>query len=359
MFKNLGEVFNASAFVGYVEATQEILGEATELETLFPVRTIDGLDYSYIKTANSAVELTTPSAFDAEPIAQHREGFDAMKGELPLFRRKMNLTEKEKSMLKLYMRAQNEEGINRLLTQIFDDQATLVKGAVMTQEFLRARALMDGKISIESKGGIVAVDYKVPSDNKYTFSSTDAWNDPTADIVKQITEALDKVEDATGVRPSRMIMNRNTFRLLRANNQIKANMMPIATAVAAGLADGVVITDAQIMSTLKTLTGLEEIIIYNKKVSMDGKTYDLIEDNKVAIVPEGELGNTLIGTSPAELNMDDANKSGADITIMGNGLAVNTYSNDKAPYTAGTEIEFVGLPSFLASDRVVLMTVVS
>lgn len=359
MITKLNEVFNASAFVGYVEATQEILGEATELESLFPVRTIDGLDYSYIKTANSAVELTAPSAFDAEPIAQHREGFDAMKGELPLFRRKMNLSEKEKSMLKLYMRANNEEGVNRLLTQIFDDQATLVKGAVMTQEFLRARALMDGKITIASKGGAVAVDYKVPSTNKYTFSSADAWNDPTADIVKQIADALDKVEDATGVRPSRMIMNRNTFRLLRANNQIKANMMPIATAVAAGLADGVVITDAQIMSTFKMLTGLNEVIIYNKKVSMDGVLYDLIEDNKVAIVPEGELGNTLIGTSPAELNMDDANKSGADITIMGNGLAVNTYSNDKAPYTAGTEIEFVGLPSFLASDRVVLMTVVS
>ena len=353
MIANLNEVFNASAFVGYVEETQAILGEATELENLFPVRTIDGLDYSYIKTANSAVELTAPSAFDAEPIAQHREGFDATKGELPLFRRKMNLSEKEKSMLKLYMQANNEDGVNRLLTQIFDDQATLVKGAVMTQEFLRARALMDGKITISSKGGAVAVDYKVPSTNKYTLTSTDAWTDPTADIVKQITDALDKVEDATGVRPSKMVMNRNTFRYLRANNQIKANMMPIATA----FAEGVVITDAQVMATFKALTGLNEVIIYNKKVSMDGVVYDLIEDKKVAIIPEGELGNTLIGTSPAELNMADANKSGANITVMGNGLAVNTYSNTQAPYVAGTEIEFVGLPSFLASDRVVLMTV--
>ena len=265
MISRLTNVFNASAFVGYMEASQEILTEGVGLASLFPVRTIDGLDYSYIKSANSAIELTAPSAFDAEPIAQHREGFDAMKGELPLFRRKMNLSEKEKSMLKLYMQANNTDGINRLLMQIFDDQTTLVKGAIMTQEFLRARALMDGKISILSKGGAVAVDYKVPADNKYVLTGTDAWTNPTADIIGQLQEALDKVEDSTGVRPSRVVMNRNTFRYLRANEQIKANMMPIATAVAAGLAEGVIVTDAQLLATFKALTGINDVVIYNKK----------------------------------------------------------------------------------------------
>ncbi|MGL5712147.1 MAG: major capsid protein [Paraclostridium sp.] len=351
------EVFNSATFVGYVEDVQPILGEGAELEKFFPVRTVDGLDYSYIKTANSAIELTAPSAFDAEPIAQHREGFDAMKGELPLFRRKMNLSEKEKSMLKLYMQANNQDGVNRLLTQIFDDQMTLVKGAMMTQEFLRARALMDGKITIASKGGAVAVDYKVPAVNKYTLSGTDVWSDPTAKIIDKITSALDKVEDATGVRPTRMIMNRNTFRLLRTNKQIQENMLPLGIMASATVQANAVITDVQIMATFKALTGLTEVLVYNKKVQMDGVLYDLVEDNKVAIVPEGELGNTMIGTSPAELNMADANASGAQISIMGNGLAVNTYTNTQAPYTSGTEIEFIGLPSFLASDRVVLMTV--
>lgn len=357
MRQKFEDVFNSATFVGYLEANQPILGEATELERFFPVRTVDGLDYSYIKTANSAIELTAPSAFDAEPIVQHREGFDAMKGELPLFRKKMNLSEKEKSMLKLYMQANNEDGVNRLLTQIFDDQTTLVKGAIMTQEFLRARALMDGKITIASKGGAVAVDYKVPSANKYTLSGGSEWTDPNAKIIDKITEALDKVEDATGVRPSKMIMNRNTFRLLRNNTQIRDNMIPLGIMASATVKSNAVITDMQIEATFKALTGLTEVIVYNKKVQMDGALMDLIENNKVAIIPDGELGNTLIGTSPAELNMTDANASGAQITVMGNGLAVNTYTNTQAPYTSGTEIEFIGLPSFLASDRVVLMTV--
>ncbi|MGL5803216.1 MAG: major capsid protein, partial [Cetobacterium sp.] len=216
------EVFNASAFVGYVEENMPILGEATELEGLFPVRVIDGLDYSYIKTKNGAVELTAPSAFDAEPIAQHREGFDAMKGELPLFRKKMNLTEKEYHMLQLYLRSADDQGVARLLTQIYDDQMTLVNGAIMTQEFLRSRVIMDGKITINSKGGAVAVDYKVPAAQKITLSGNAMWSNPDLDIVGQIQGWLDAVEDRTGVRPTRMLMNRNTFRLLRNNKQIKA-----------------------------------------------------------------------------------------------------------------------------------------
>lgn len=353
MIQNIAKVFNASSFVGYIEENMPILGEAMELEGLFPVKVMDGLDYSYITTKNGAVELTAPSAFDAEPIAQHREGFDAMKGEMPLFRRKMNITEKEYQMLKLYLRSADDQGVARLLTQIYDDQATLVSGAVMTQEFLRSRVLMDGKITIASKGGAVSVDYKVPSANKKTLSGADTWDNADLDIAGQVTGWLDAVEDKTGIRPTKMLMNRNTFRLLRNNKQIKAMSTQYIGQTIAGLATSAVISDVAIMEGFKALTGITSVTIYNKKVSMDGALYDLIEDNKVVIFPEGPLGNTMVGTSPAELRMAEANASGANISVMGNGFAVNTYTNTQAPYTSGTEIEFVGLPSFIASNVVI------
>ncbi|MGL5716960.1 MAG: major capsid protein [Paraclostridium sp.] len=353
MIHNFDKVFNSASFVGYVQENMPILGEATELEGLFPVRVMEGLDYSYIKTKNGAVELTAPSAFDAEPIAQHREGFDAMKGEMPLFRKKMNMSEKEYHMLNLYLRSADDQGVARLLTQIFDDQATLVSGAVMTQEFLRSRALMDGKITINSKGGAVSVDYKVPSAQKLTLSGASAWTNADLDITGQITGWLDAVEDRTGIRPTRMLMNRNTFKLLRNNKQIKAMSSTFVAQSLAGLAGSAVVNDVAIMNGFKSLTGLTDVMVYNKKVQMDGALLDLIEDNKIVIFPEGELGNTMVGTSPAEMHMADANKSGSNITVMGNGFAVNTYTNTKAPYTSGTEIEFVGLPSLTASEFIV------
>lgn len=359
MRQTLKDVFNADAFVGYVEAKSPDFVEAYELEKLFPTQRISGLTYSYLKTANGAVELTAPSAFDAEPITQHRKGFDAMKGELPLWRRKMDLSEKERQELMILLDGNNDEAVKNLLRQIYDDQMALISGAKMTMEFLRSRVLMDGKINIASKGGVVSVDYKVPADNKYTLNLANTWDTPEADIVGQIQGWLDTVEDKTGVRPDAMVLNRKTFRYLRANKQIKSMILP-AGALGQPISNSMVITDAKIIEVLKALTGLNEIMVYNKKVSMDGVLYDLIEDNKVAIYPSSvKLGNTLLGISPAEFNAQYVANAGNDIAITPEGIAVNMIVNDKAPYTAETQVEFIGLPSFLASDLVVQATVKS
>lgn len=359
MRQTLKDALNADAFAGYIEAKTPDFVEAYDLEALFPLQRMSGLTYSYLKTANGAVELTAPSAFDAEPITQHRKGFDAMKGEMPLWRRKMNISEKERQELMILLDGNNEEAVKNLLRQIYDDQMTLVSGAKMTMEFLRSRVLMDGKINIESKGGVVSVDYKVPAENKYTLSSANTWDTPEADVVGQIQSWLDKVEDATGVRPDSMILNRTTFRYLRNNKQLRDNILP-AGALGQPISASMVVTDMKLMETLKELTGLSEIKIYNKKVSMDGKLHDLIEDNKVVIYPSGiKLGNTLVGVSPAEFNAQYVANAGNDIAITSEGIAVNMIVNDKAPYTAETQVEFIGLPSFLASDFVVQATVKS
>ena len=359
MTQTLKEVLNADAFAGYIEAKTPDFVEAYELESLFPLQRMSGLTYSYLKTANGAVELTAPSAFDAEPITQHRKGFDAMKGELPLWRRKMNISEKERQELMILLDGNNEEAVKSLLRQIYDDQMTLVSGAKMTMEFLRSRVLMDGKINIESKGGVVSVDYKVPGTNKHTLTSNNTWDTPEADVIGQIQTWLDTVEDKTGVRPDTLILNRNTFRYLRKNKTLRDNILP-AGALGQAIANTMVITDAKLIEALKSLTGLAEVKVYNKKVSMDGALYDLIEDNKVAIYPSGmKLGNTLVGISPAEFNAQYVADAGNDIAITTEGIAVNMIVNEKAPYTAETQVEFIGLPSFLASDFVVQATVKS
>lgn len=349
-------IFNSEVFKGYLEENLPQYEEGLAFAQLFPVMPIDGLEFSYIKGANGAIELASPSAYDAEPITQHRKGFDAMKGELPLFRKKMDLSEKEKSLLKLYIQANKNEAVVRLMSQIFNDQATLVQGSLMTQEFLRARALMDGKINIESKGGAVSFDYKVPVTHKFTLSGAGKkWSDPEAKILDDIIKWCDTVETDTGFRPAVMVLNRTTFQYLKNNKQIKGAAFPMGAINVPINTFGM--ADSTVIEAIKNATGLTDIVVYNRKVQLDGKLLDLVEDNKVAIVPAGALGETMIGTSPAEINMEDANKSGANISILSNGLAVNTYTNFKAPYTSGTEIEWVGLPSFPTAGQVVLATV--
>lgn len=350
------QYFNSSVFKGYVEEKLPEFEQMYILQNIFPVETVDGLDFSYLKSVSGAVELSTPSAYDAEPIAQHRRGFDAMKGDIPLFRKKMNMSEKEKSSLKMYLAAQQLSKAERIITQIYNDQATLVQGALATQEYLRAKALIDGKINIESKGGVVSFDYGVPSGNKKTLSGdTDEWDNKASKPLDNIVAWCDEVETNTGVRPTRMIMNRKTFNYLKGNDQIKGAAFPMGAINVPINTYGM--SDAMVIEAIKAATGLTEIIIYSKKVQMDGKLLDLIPDDKVAIFPEGELGKTLVGTSPAELNMEDANKSGANISVLANGIAVNTYTDVKAPYTSGTEVEFVSIPSLPMANSVILATV--
>lgn len=361
MVMNMIDVFTSASFVGYIDKRIKELEEQSVLGALFPNKRTVSMDYSYIKTTNGAIELTAPSAFDAEPIAQQRSGFDAMSGDMPLFRRKMVLSEKERQRLMIALQTGKEEGVKAILSEIYDDQMTLVTGARMTMEFLRSRVLMDGKITIASKGGAVNLDYKVPANHKVTLSgNTDEWDNPDCKIVDQIQGWLDTIEDETGIRPDSAIMNRKTFRYLRENKQLRNNLLPVSVLATASVAQSQVISDEMILSTFKALTGLVNVTVYNAKVSMDKKVYDLIEDNKVTFYPSSMvLGNTLIGTSPAEFNAQNIANAGNEISITSEGIAVSMKVNDVPPYTAETFVEFIAVPTFLASDFVFQATVVT
>lgn len=361
MVMKMLDVFTSASFVGYIDKRIKELEEQLVLKSIFPDKKTMSMDYSYIKTTNGAIELSAPSAFDAEPIAQQRSGFDAMSGDMPLFRRKMVLSEKERQRLMIALQTGNVEMVKSILSEIYDDQMTLVKGARMTMEFLRSRVLMDGKITIASKGGAVNLDYKVPAENKVTLSGgTDEWDNPECKIVDQIQGWLDKVEDATGVRPDTAIMNRKTFRYLRENKQIRNNLLPASLLATGTVADGQIISDTLLESAFKTLTGISNIIVYNAKVTMDKKMYDLIEDNKVTFFPSTvAMGNTLIGVSPAEFNAQNIANAGSEISITSEGIAVSMKVNDTPPYTAETFAEFIAVPTFTGSDFVFQATVVS
>ncbi len=348
--QGIREVITADSLMGYIEEVAPEYGQIDAIfGQLFPNKRIVGLDYSYIKKHNNAVELTAPSAFDAEPIAQNREGFDAISGELPLFRRKMNIFEREYSMLDIYLKGNQEAQVKALLTQIYDDQLRLTEGAQATMNYLKAKALLNGGINLVSKGGAVKVDYGVK--HKY---ATD-WTDKAKDVAHEMQLWLDTVEDETGTRPTRMIMNRATFRLFRENEQIKLNMLPLGVLGVTNASTAIVITDDAIMSTMKALFGITEIYVVNKKVKLDGKLLELVADGEVAIFEDGALGDFLIGTSPAE--RASGTVTGAQISVTSEGIAINVKHKDNAPYTAETQAEFIGLPSMPTSNTLIIANV--
>ena len=359
---DLSKILTADAFAGYVDAVKPEFVERTELKSIFPETKIFGLDFSYIKTSNGVIELTPISAFDAEPIAQQRAGFDAMSGELPLFRKKMTLSEKEKQRLVTQLLLSGgragDAGVQTILTNIYDDQYTLVEGARMTMEFLRSRVLMDGKISIKSATGALTFDYKVPSNHKVALSSGQTWDKPNASIVTQVRKWIDTINKDTGRTPDTIVLNRNTMALLRANQEIRANIVPLSVMANATITNQTYITDEAIINAFKSLTGITNVMVYDGKVKMDGKVLDLIEDKKVALFPSTvRMGKTLIGVSPAEFNAQNLANAGNEVSITEEGIAVNAYITTQAPYIPTTEVEFISIPSFEGSDFVFQATV--
>lgn len=357
---NLNTKLNAGQMLGYINATAPVNTIESVLEQFFPVRAIDGIDFSYIKGGSGPVELTIPSSYDGEPIAQDRESVDMINGQLPILRRKKSLSEKEINSIEnaaaQASRLKDPAIFNKTLAMIYDDQKSLYDGAIAMQEYMRAKALMDGAILLKSAGGVIQADYGVPASHKETLTGTDAWTDPTAPILDHIADWKETIYNDTGEMPTVLLMNNETWKLVRANEQVRQNLIPVAAMFSATPTTGIAFTEAQVKQSILAYTGLVDIIVYTKKAKFDGSVVSYVEDNKVSLFPASMLGNTLIGTSPAERSAR-TNKN-QNTSVSSEGIAITIVAkNEGAPYTQETQVEFVGLPSFEKSDSIFLATV--
>lgn len=348
--------------LGFIESKYDGVNEAALniLTPYFPVEGINGIDFTYVKGGKGLVELTMPSSWDAEPIAQERDSAQMQNGELPIFRRKMSLSEKEIQLLEnavaqanLY---RNPDIYLKTLSTIYNDASKLYDGAIATQEYLRAKTLIDGKILFKAGGSVVNADYGVPAGHKETLTGGDMWTDPTAPILDHITEWKETIYTDTGKVCTKMLINNETWKLIKANDQVQANLLPVGILMGAPVGNSIAFKDSQIMQSVLSFTGLTEIIVYDRKAKFAGTEVKYIDNYKVSLFPDETLGSTLVGTSPAERSAR-TNKN-QDTAVSGENIAITILAdNNGAPYTQSTEVEFVGLPSFELSDCVFLATV--
>lgn len=335
------DFLTSSNFLGYFEAMNPNFNQEMKLTSYFPVQRITGLDFSYIKGREEIPVMITPSAFNVESIIIDRGGFDSAKGELPLFKNKKALGERERQELVTFLKANSENSIDTKVNQIFDDSQSLMTGAMWTQELLRSRVLMDGKINIEYNGSKVDVDYGVGVDQKHTVDLTDALTNP----VVTLRDIADSAEERTGWRPNEYIMNRKMYNKFRDH--------PLVNEALKGTAGTLVVTDTMFNAYMREIAGLN-VIVYSKKIkAVDGTSIDLIEDEKSTMFYNTTLGKVLAGTSPSEF---DANELGAtvDVSTDSNGITVCSWS-DYDPIRLYTGVEMVCLPTFTGANLVDLV----
>ena len=144
-------------------------------------------------------------------------------------------------------------------------------------------------------------------------------------------------------------MNNTTFRTLRNNKKV-LNKFITSTGIAVAVAD-----DGDIIKVLKDGMELDGIVIYNKKYQDEGKnTHKFVPDGYVAVLPDGALGDTYLGTTPEEADLQG--KSIAQVEIIDNGVAVSQVLNPH-PVNVNTYVSEIVLPSYERMDEVALLKV--
>lgn len=325
-------------------------------EALFPRKQKAGLDLSWIKGNKGLPISLMPSAFDAKATFRDRIGVARLETEMPFFREGFKIKEKDRQNI---LRAidSNDPYVREILQNVFNDAGDLLEGARVVAERERMQLLfaVNGNVGISIKAN--GVDYTYNYDpngawkatNYFELTGQDVWTDKdNSDPLGDIQTGKDAVQDKGGM--TRMIaMNSTTFRTLRGNKSIM-NKFITSTGVAVATP-----SDGDIAQVIKDSLELDGIVIYNKKFRDEDKvTQQFVPDGYVALLPDGGLGNTYLGTTPEEADLRSSGM--ADVQIVDTGVALAQIV-DPHPVNVNTFASEIVLPSYERMDEVALLKV--
>lgn len=317
-------------------------------EELFPADKKLGLKLDWIKGANGLPVVLKPSAFDAGAVPRARIGFDKLSTQMPFFKESTYVDEELRQELNMVLETGNQAYIDAVVRRVFADETHLLEGARARREEMRMMALTTGAIAITANGQAYNYDYGMPADHKSTV--TTSWSTTTSDPIEDMRTAMDKIEDDTGIRPTRGVCTRKTWGYLRKNEKIIKSIFVLSNGQVSAL------SDARLSQYLMDELGLE-LIVYGKRYKNDaGNATQFVPDDTVVLFPSGNLGTTWFGTTPEESDLMGGKVANVSITDVG--VAVTTI--EKAdPVNVETKVTMICLPSFEAADSVYILDVIA
>lgn len=305
-----------------------------------------GLDMKYIKGANGSVKPLMLSAFDAKSIPIDRKGFEEIAQKMPFFKNSLNINEEDRQNLNMVLNSGNQAYINTIINKVYNDELTLLERADITREIMRMQALTTGMVTFSNNGQSIAVDYGIPAANKVT--PTTLWSvSATADPIADIIGWQDQIENATGVRPTVLLMNTNTFNRIKKCDSIKNAIYVFGQGK-------VTPSTNSVKDFILTETGCTTYI-YNKGYTNQENTFTkFIADEVVVLLPDTFVGDTWFGTTPEESDL--MNGSNAQVQIVDTGVAITT-TKETDPVNVMTKVSMICLPSLEKADEILIATV--
>jgi len=318
--------------------TQPLLGE-----TLFPKKRRLGTKLEWIKGANNQPVGLRTSTYDAKAIRRDRQGVEQYNTTMPFFKESKYIDEEMRQDLNNMIASNNSEVINAILTNIYDDETELIDASEISLERMRMEALTTGTITLADNGQSYDYDYLLDADQKNTVGTS--WSDASADIIGDIVKIVEDMK-AKGVNITRAVCNSSVSKYFRTNTAIKNAVFVFANGT-------VPVTTARALDYIYNETGVRFYVYDNVYVNAaNGETSKYVPDDTVVFMPDGELGNTNMGTTPEESDL--RNNLNAQVAIVNGGVAVTT-SQIVDPVNVETKVSMVALPSFEKANTIFIL----
>ena len=310
-------------------------------EELFPDNKKRGLDLKWIKGSRGLPVVLKVSAFDAAAIPRPRIGFDKLTAEMPYFKESTYIDEEMRQELNIVLETGNQAYIDSVMNRIFDDEVNLLRGARASRERMRMMALTTGVVSMAANGQAFNFDYSVPSAHKANAAAS--WSDTAnADPLEDIRILKEKIQDDTGAEAVRAMCDGQTWRYLRNNQKIAKAIFVLTQGVGA-------LTDNSLRDYIKEQVGVDVVVNDKRYADESGNAVKFMPANTFVMFPDGDLGNTWFGTTPAESDLMSGNV--ANVSITDTGVAVTTVQKAD-PVNVETIVSMICLPSFEQADKV-------
>lgn len=313
-------------------------------QELFPDDKKRGLSLKWLKGARGLPIVLKASAFDVHAIPRPRIGFQSLSAEMPYFKESTYIDEELRQELNLVLETGNQAYIDSVMGKIFDDETRLLRGAAARREAMRMMALTTGVVSMVSNGQQFTFDYNVThKGNAATSWATHA----TADPIEDIRKAKEEVANATGAVLTRAMCDGATWRNLRANTNIKKAIFVLTNGIGA-------VSDARLRDYIMEEVEIEVFVNDKRYMDENGNSVKFMPANTFVLFPDGELGKTWFGTTPAESDLMAGVE--ADVSITDTGVSV-LAAKKVDPVQVETIVSMICLPSFEQADQIYIMDV--
>lgn len=315
-------------------------------EELFPDDKKRGISLKWIKGSKGLPVVLKTSAFDAHAIPRARIGFDKLTAEMPYFKESTYIDEELRQELNLVLETGNQAYIDSVMNRIFDDETRLLRGARAARERMRMMALTTGIVSMAANGQSFTFDYGVT----HKGNAVTSWSNTASDPLEDIRLAKEKIQEETGAVITRAMCDSKTWSYLRNNAKIKRAiyfMFTNATLAAS-------ISDKQLRQYIKDELEIDVVINSKRYKDESGQTAKFMPEDTFVMFPDGDLGKTWFGTTPAESDL--MSSSVANVSITDTGVAVTTVQKAD-PVQVETIVSMICLPSFEAADQIYILDV--